>query len=65
MKAENKSGKKHHFCPYCDEEIMAADFPFCRACEITVFYCPACREPLPRDSEVCPLCGAEIRGEPA
>jgi len=61
--AEQKEEKKHLFCPYCDGEIMGADFPYCRACEVTVFYCPQCREPLARDKRVCPSCGAEIKGE--
>ena len=51
------------FCPYCDEEIMAASFPYCQICKITVFYCPRCRKTLPRGNKVCPHCGAEIKGE--
>ena len=54
--------KKEHFCPYCDAEMMA-DAPFCRACQIPVFYCPKCRKPLPRDKKVCPHCGAKIKAE--
>ena len=53
--------KKHFACPYCDKEIMEADFPFCQACRLTVFYCPQCRQPLPRENRVCPACGAEIK----
>ena len=60
---EQKEKREHHFCPYCDEEIMAADFPYCRACGITIFYCPNCRKPLLRENRVCPHCGAEIKGE--
>ena len=60
---EQKEEKKYLFCPYCDEEIMKADLPYCQACGITIFYCPECREPLPRDNKVCPHCGADIRGE--
>jgi len=60
---EQKEKGKQLFCPYCDEEIMTADFPYCQACKVTVFYCPECRKPLPRDNRVCPHCGAEIEGE--
>ncbi|MFC2006076.1 zinc ribbon domain-containing protein [Chloroflexota bacterium] len=60
---EHKEEMKHSVCPYCDEEIMTADFPFCQACRITVFYCPECQQSLPRDSKVCPSCGAKSRGE--
>ena len=59
---EQKEEKKHLFCPYCDVEVMAADFPYCQACGITIFYCPECQKPLPRDNKVCPHCGARIRG---
>ena len=59
---EQKAKGKHLFCPYCDEEIMNADLPYCQACQITIFYCPECQEPLPRDIRVCPKCGAEIKG---
>ncbi|MFC2033720.1 zinc-ribbon domain-containing protein [Chloroflexota bacterium] len=28
-----------------------------------MFRCPKCRQPIPRDSKVCPHCGADILGE--
>ena len=59
---EQKEKKKPLFCPYCDEEIMTTDVPQCKACGVTMFYCPKCRKPLPRDNRTCPHCGAEIRG---
>ena len=54
--------KKRNFCPYCDEEILGTSFPYCQACGVTVFSCPQCRKPLPRDEKVCPHCGSEIKG---
>ena len=57
-----KEKKKQLFCPYCDEELMMADLPYCKACGVSIFYCPECRKPLPRDKKSCPHCGAEIRG---
>ena len=65
MGAERKPEKKRLFCPYCDEEVMKAVFPYCQACGVTIFYCPECGKPLPRDERVCPECGAEIKGEKA
>jgi len=62
---EQKEEKKHRFCPFCDEEIMAASFPFCKACQVNVFCCPVCHESLPRDNEVCPHCGADIKEKAA
>jgi len=59
---EQKEEKKHLFCPYCDEKIMRADLLYCQACGVTIFYCPQCRKPLPRDKKVCPHCGVEIKG---
>ena len=57
-----KTEKERSVCPYCEEEIIQASFPYCQACGVTVFYCPKCRKPLSRDSRVCPHCGAEIKG---
>lgn len=57
--------KEHRFCPYCDAEIAEAAFPYCEACQIEILYCPKCREALPRDKQICPHCGADIKGEAA
>ena len=58
---EPKDKEEHLYCPYCEEEIMEADSPFCQACRVGLFYCPQCHKPLSRDSKVCPHCGAEIK----
>ena len=60
---EPKGKSEHLSCPYCDEEIAGVSFPYCDACKVTIFYCPECRKPLPRDNKACPHCGAEIKGE--
>ena len=65
MGTEDRLEREHRFCPYCDEEIAEASFPYCGACGVTVFRCPECRKPVPRDKKVCPDCGAEIKGEEA
>ena len=62
MMKEQKEKKEHLFCPYCEEEIAEALLPYCRACGVTMFYCPKCRKPLSRDNRVCPHCGAKIKG---
>ena len=62
MMADQKEEKKCLFCPYCDGEIKKADLPYCQACGVTIFYCPQCRKPLPRDNKICPHCGIEIKG---
>ena len=58
---QQKETKNRCFCPYCDEEVASAELPYCQACRVTIFYCPKCRKPLPRDTKVCPECGAEIK----
>lgn len=57
---KQKGKKEYLFCPYCDEEIMVASFPYCQSCGVTIFYCPKCRKPVARDKRVCPHCGAKI-----
>ena len=59
---EDKVEKERLSCPYCEEEVVEVSTSCCKACGVTVFYCPQCREPLPRDKKVCPKCGAEIKG---
>lgn len=62
MENECKIEKEGRCCPYCDEEIAEAAFPYCGTCEVTVFYCPDCRKPVPRDKDICPHCGASVKG---
>ncbi len=59
---EGKLEANHRFCPYCDEAVAEISWPHCHTCEVTVFYCPKCRKPVPRDNKICPDCGAEIKG---
>ncbi|MBI2868919.1 MAG: hypothetical protein HYX96_03745 [Chloroflexi bacterium] len=54
--------KDDRFCPYCDEEIAEASFPYCEACGLDVLRCPKCAKVIERDDiTVCPGCGAEIK----
>jgi len=59
--SEQKIKKEPMFCPYCSEEVTT-DLTYCQACRITVFYCPQCHQPLPRENRLCPHCGTEIKG---
>jgi hypothetical protein len=59
---KQKEKKTHLHCPYCDEEIKAMNLPYCTACRVTIFYCPKCKKPTPREKKVCVHCGAEIKG---
>ncbi len=59
---DNKVEKVHHACPYCDEEIGEATFPYCQACEVKLLYCPNCKKPVKREANKCPSCGAGLKG---
>jgi hypothetical protein len=61
MAGENKELKECRSCPFCDEEIAEAAFPYCEACGVKLLRCPACQMPIPRDSEKCPHCGVNIK----
>ncbi|MFC1873341.1 zinc-ribbon domain-containing protein [Chloroflexota bacterium] len=62
MTDNRKVGKEPCLCPYCDAAILQTDSAHCHSCKVTIFYCPQCRKPLPRENSLCPHCGAEIKG---
>ena len=45
-------------CPYC-EYTMEMPMPFCGDCGAELYFCSECGEPMPKQSSVCPQCGAE------
>ena len=57
---EPKERKKKRICPYCEEEILAADLPFCQPCGVTLLYCTKCETAVVREAKVCPQCGGEL-----
>ena len=61
--AASKPIKEPHTCPFCEEEIAEAAFPYCEACALQVIRCPGCGQSVARDSEKCPACGVDIREE--
>ena len=61
MSEKREPIKEPRYCPYCDQDIAEAAFPYCQACEVEVFYCPECHEAIPREKKQCPHCGADIR----
>lgn len=58
---ESQEKAKECCCPYCDQETIEAGSSYCGACGVTIFYCPKCRKPLPRESKECPHCGTRIK----
>jgi predicted amidophosphoribosyltransferase len=62
-KSTSKTEKNSElWCPYCDEELMNSQLPYCQACKVALFYCPGCKKPVPRREKICPNCGAKIKG---
>lgn len=60
---DNKPLKAPRFCPYCEDEISEAAFPYCEACGLEVLKCPECGQSVARDSEKCPACGVDIKAK--
>ena len=60
---DEKIQKQPHSCPFCDEEIAEAAFPYCEACSVNMLHCPNCESSVPRNTEECPHCGTDIRKE--
>lgn len=58
---KSKEGKC--FCPYCEEEVRMAAFPYCQPCGVTLRYCSRCQIAVVREAEVCPQCGGKLEGK--
>ena len=54
-----KEKGKPFSCPYCDEEIRAAELPWCVTCGENHIICSSCQKPLYPDSKICKYCGAD------
>jgi hypothetical protein len=61
MAEKTEPEKKVRTCPFCDDEIAEAAFPYCEACAKKVLYCPECGLAVPRSREKCPHCGASMK----
>ena len=60
-KKENTAKETRYLCPYCDIEIMAANYPFCQACGIPFLQCVKCQiTVLDKKAEKCPKCGEPL-----
>ncbi len=54
------TSKKEFHCPYCDEEVQQAKLPWCQACGVKLTYCAKCGQPVAKEQETCPHCGAKL-----
>jgi Zn-finger nucleic acid-binding protein len=59
-KMTTKNQLTRQYCPNCNEELTAADFPFCSACAAEINFCPRCQRPLHIDADLCPCCGVNL-----
>ncbi len=57
---ETKKEKGRCLCPYCEEEISTAGFPYCQPCGVTLHYCIRCQIAVAREAKVCPQCGGKL-----
>lgn len=61
MKNQNKVEKERCLCPYCEEELIVATMPFCRACGVVFRHCVRCGVTvLEKDARICPKCGGQL-----
>ena len=62
MKEEKKTEKQERcFCPYCEEELVMANLPYCRPCRIVFLRCIRCNiTVLDRKATKCPQCGEPL-----
>ena len=60
MKRSEQPKESGCFCPYCEEEILMAGFPYCQPCSVTLCYCVRCQIVVVREATVCPQCGGEL-----
>ena len=60
---ESKEMVRKCLCPYCEEEIILAELPYCQPCGVTLRYCHHCQIAVPREAKVCPECGVKLEGK--
>ena len=58
---KNTSEEKRCVCPYCEEEMIDARSPMCRACGVVFRHCVKCQiTVLDREATNCPKCGEPL-----
>jgi hypothetical protein len=57
-----KSAKEERcICPYCEEELIVANLPYCQACAIVFRQCVRCQiTVLDKEAANCPKCGEPL-----
>jgi len=64
-KKKKPASKGTCMCPYCEEELIIAPFPFCESCGMVVQHCVTCHVTvLDKKATKCPKCGGPLsKGE--
>lgn len=58
---KNMNTEKQCVCPYCDEELLNLNLPFCRTCGVMIRLCTHCHVAIrDEDADVCPECGKPL-----
>ena len=61
MKKEKKVKEERCICPYCEEELIMANLPYCRPCRIVFRQCIRCQiTVLDKEATNCPKCGEPL-----
>lgn len=61
MKKEKKAKEEKIVCPYCEEELFVAEFPYCQPCQIVFYSCVKCGiTVLDKEATKCPKCGEPL-----
>jgi predicted amidophosphoribosyltransferase len=61
MKSRRTEKKEQQWCPYCEDDLVKSQLPYCQPCKLDTFYCPSCGKPVPRLKRICPACGASMK----
>ncbi|MFC1944508.1 hypothetical protein ACFLX5_03320 [Chloroflexota bacterium] len=56
MSQHPEAKERKHFCPYCEENLLMVELPYCHPCGVTLRYCLRCQLAVPKDAEACPQC---------
>jgi hypothetical protein len=60
-KKKKPANKAMCMCPYCEEELIIAPFPFCEACGVAIQHCVTCQITiLDKKANKCPKCGGPL-----
>ncbi len=60
-KQKRQDRKTEEWCPFCEDELVRSQMPYCQPCKLTEFNCPECGRAVAREEDICPHCGFNIK----